>query len=131
MLMRILSTFSGIIAAACVLLSAWLSHAGDKLSLHQVSNLETALLFAFIHSIAIFIAVLLFNQTNQRLCQYAASLFGFGLLSFCGLIILKTFISIGMLSKLTPMGGIAFALGWIVLGVASAKTNPNIIGNKD
>ncbi|WNC73723.1 DUF423 domain-containing protein [Thalassotalea psychrophila] len=119
--MSILSTFSGIIAAACVLMAAWLSHSGDKLSLQQVSNLETALLFAFIHSIAIFIAVLLFNQTKHKLCQYAACLFGFGLLSFCGLIILKTFLPIGMLSKLTPMGGIAFALGWIVLGFAGSK----------
>lgn len=121
MLMRILSTFSGIIAASCILLSAWLSHSGDNLSLKQISNLETALLFAFIHSIAIFIAVLFFNQTKHKLCQYAACLFGFGLLSFCGLIILKTFLPIGMLSTLTPVGGIAFAFGWIVLGFAGAK----------
>ena len=121
MKISILTVFSGIIAAISVLLSAWLSHSSDQLSLTQVSNLQTALNFAFIHCLAIFIAALFYRQQPTRLTFVAAALFSIGLVLFSSLIVAKTFISIGILSKLTPFGGIAFTLGWLVLGISTFK----------
>lgn len=122
--MHYLQLFAGIIAAISVLMSAWLSHAANQLSFIQVDSAKSALLFAFLHCLAIFICGLLhqLNQHSQRLLVIAGSLFAFGLFSFSGLILLKIFISIGALSKLSPLGGMAFTLGWLILGFASMKT---------
>ncbi|KGJ91050.1 DUF423 domain-containing protein [Thalassotalea sp. ND16A] len=128
--MRYFQAFAGIMAAISVLLSAWLSHSKGTLSLIQVKNIETALLFAFIHSIAIFICVLLHRLNSQqrldKLSVCAASLFTFGIVCFSGLITVKQFITIGMLAKLTPLGGMALALGWLVLGFASTKVERSV-----
>lgn len=124
--MHYLQLFAGIIAAISVLMSAWLSHATNKLSFTQVDNAKTALLFAFLHCLAIFVCGILqhlnHHQTQQRLLLCAGCLFALGLVSFSGVILLKTFVSIGAWSKLTPIGGMAFTMGWLILGVASMKT---------
>lgn len=124
--MHYLQLFAGIIAAISVLTSAWLSHAANKLSFTQVDNAKIALLFAFLHCLAIFICGLLHqinhHQNPRRLLVIAGTLFAFGLVNFSGLILLKTFISIGVWSKLTPLGGMAFTIGWLILGFTSMKT---------
>ena len=123
---RILQAFGGLSASFAVLCSAWLSHAGKSLPANVQNSLELALLFAFIHSLAIFIVVILVNQSQRKTVLLSGYFFAFGILAFSGLLILKAFIVIGELSKLTPFGGSAFAIGWLLLAFA-----PNKLGNKN
>ncbi|MDG1732116.1 MAG: DUF423 domain-containing protein [Thalassotalea sp.] len=121
MKIRIIQAFGGIFAAIAVLLSAWLSHAGKELPLASQNNIETSLLFAFIHVLAIFIVVILFNQTKRVALLYSGYLFLFGICAFSGVLILKAFVAVGVLAKLTPIGGMAFVLGWLILAFVQPK----------
>ncbi|TRX57075.1 DUF423 domain-containing protein [Thalassomonas sp. M1454] len=118
---RILQAFAGIFAAIAVLLSAWLSHAGKELPLVSQNNIETALLFAFIHVLAIFIVVIAYNQSQRAVLVNCGYLFLFGIIAFSGVLILKVFVAVGALSKLTPIGGMAFVLGWLILAFVQLK----------
>ncbi len=113
---KFLQLFSGIVGAVTVLFSAWLSHGGKSLPPEQLHNAYLAVIFAFIHVIAIFIVVILFHQLQRRILLISGALFAFGIVTFSGFIILKTFVSIGVLSKLTPLGGMAFVFAWLLLG---------------
>ncbi|MEW6996503.1 DUF423 domain-containing protein [Colwelliaceae bacterium BS250] len=126
MQLRILLVFSGLCAAFAVLLSAWLSHAGKALPIASQNNIETALLFVFIHVLAILAVVILFNQSGRKLLLLSGYLFVFGIVAFSGVLILKAFVAIGVLAKLTPIGGMALVFGWLVL----AFVQPATIGKK-
>ncbi|WP_371372700.1 DUF423 domain-containing protein [Thalassotalea aquiviva] len=115
-----LQLFSGFCGAISVLAYAWLSHAQHGLVSKQIMSLETALLFAFIHLLAIFIVVLLYLQTRVKQYLLSGYLFAFGIIGFSGVIFLKTFLISG-LGIITPIGGMAFAFGWLILGLASNK----------
>lgn len=113
---KVLQLFSGIVASIAVLSSAWLSHAGNSLPDAIQQNLYIAIIFAFIHVVAIFIVVVLFHQLQRRSLIISGYFFAFGILAFSGLIFCKAFIDIGLLAKLTPLGGMSFVFGWLILG---------------
>ncbi|WP_068545363.1 DUF423 domain-containing protein [Thalassotalea crassostreae] len=131
MIVKVLALIAGIMAAASVLLSAWLSHAGRELSLTVVNNLETAILFAFIHSIAVFIALSTEQQKNNGLALISACGFAFGLVAFSLSIMIKSLFAITLLSVFTPLGGIAFAIAWLLLAIAFTKSEVSDLNASD
>lgn len=120
-MIRFIQLFAGLSAAFGVLCSAWLSHAGKTLPVASQNNIETAILFLFIHVIAIFLTVIMYHQRPHKLLLVSGSLFAFGIVTFSGLLIFKAFIDIGMLAKLTPMGGMSFVFAWLGLGIIPVR----------
>lgn len=118
--------FIGISGAMAVALGAFGAHALEgKLSPKRVEIFETSSFYHFVHTIML-LALYLLGTTrgwNDRLL-WAGRAFGLGLFLFCGsLYVLATRGLIGAesaswLGAITPLGGLAFILGWILLGLS-------------
>lgn len=117
-----------VFALLSVLAGAFGSHALKKII--QVENLiayETAVRYQFFHALAILFTALFMNESNCKFTRLAAVLFISGIIFFSGSLYLITYFksqytSIPLsIAFATPMGGIMFASGWIVLAVSILK----------
>lgn len=133
--------FSGFSAAMAVALGAMGAHfLKSKLETGFITEtnlqtFETAVKYQIYHSFAILIVVLLADRfkdkpvlsSAQPLFQKAAYCFMFGIVFFSGsLYLLSTANLLGLpgvrwLGPITPIGGLFFITGWILLGLAGLK----------
>jgi len=111
-----LMVFVGISGCFSVLFGAWLGHTGQEFAESVQSSLATALQYQLIHTLALLCCLVLAkNQPPSRLVISACIGFTLGILCFSGTIYLKSFFELPLLAKLTPFGGISFALAWLLL----------------
>lgn len=117
-LVKAMMIFVGISGCFSVLFGAWLAHAGQALSQNAQSSLTTALHYQLIHSLALFIC-LVWAIIKPPSLWLVSAIIGFfiGILFFCGSIYIKTFFDFSLIGPLTPMGGISFALAWLLLAL--------------
>jgi uncharacterized membrane protein YgdD (TMEM256/DUF423 family) len=99
----------------------------DMISEYQVSVWNKAVLYQFIHAIAICFIGLLSLQVSAPALDKAAWLFTAGIICFSGsLYILATKdvngISAKWLGPVTPLGGMCFIAGWALVGIGKIKT---------
>ncbi|KGJ92976.1 DUF423 domain-containing protein [Colwellia psychrerythraea] len=108
----------GISGCFSVLFGAWLAHGGQALPVNVQSSLATALQYQFIHTLALFATLVWLKSTKPSKALIGASIaFVIGLLCFCGTIYIKSFFELAFIGKLTPFGGISFALAWLLLAL--------------
>ncbi len=118
---KLLVLFVGISGCFSVLFGAWLAHAGQALPIEQQTRLATAHQYQLIHTLAL-LAVLVWYQIKPvKALLLSACLFVIGILFFSGSLYLKTLFLIGLFAKVTPLGGIAMALGWLCLVFVGEK----------
>lgn len=116
-----------ILAALAVILGAFGAHSLEtQLTTDELLTYETGTRYHFYHVFAIFLVALLYQQFPKRLLSWAGWLFVVGILLFSGSIYLLatssiTGISTTILGPLTPLGGLLFIVGWILVGVAFFK----------
>lgn len=125
--------FGGFSAAMAVSLGAMGAHfLKSKLETGLITEtnlqtFETAVKYQIYHSIAILILVLLSDRFKDRIFQKAGYCFMLGIVFFSGsLYLLSTSNLLGLssvrwLGPVTPIGGLFFITGWILLGVAGFK----------
>jgi uncharacterized membrane protein YgdD (TMEM256/DUF423 family) len=95
----------------------------DFVSTYYLEIFETAVMYQFIHGIAIAFLALNHRRLNEKYLLYILPLFIFSILIFSGTLYLLVFFSIAIgdeykwLGAITPLGGTGFILGWILLGV--------------
>ncbi len=119
----VMMIFVGISGCFSVLFGAWLAHAGQELSVGIQSSLSTALQYQFLHTLALLACVILAKTIPPSKLLISACIgFLIGILCFSGTIYIKTFFDVHLIGKLTPLGGISFALAWIMLAL-EGKTN--------
>ena len=108
----------GISGCFSVLFGAWLAHGGQALPVNVQSSLSTALQYQFIHTLAL-LATLVWLKTakSSKVLLGASIAFVVGILCFCGTIYIKSFFELAVIGKLTPFGGISFALAWLLLAL--------------
>jgi uncharacterized membrane protein YgdD (TMEM256/DUF423 family) len=118
----IISAF--ILGATAVAAGAMGSHAlSKKLTPDYLQVYETAVRYMFYHVFAIVIAVFVAGKTGNQLPLYGGISFLAGIILFSGsLFLLSTRAITGLewswLGPITPIGGVAFIAGWIMLAVA-------------
>jgi uncharacterized membrane protein YgdD (TMEM256/DUF423 family) len=86
---------------------------------------ETAVQYQFFHSLALLIvgALLLLPITlNEKRLRKAVICFLLGILLFSGSLYLYAFTGITKLGMITPIGGVCFLLGWLMLGLSTYST---------
>ena len=78
---------------------------------------ETAVLYHFVHTLALLAVALLCRQAvaAHRALSAAGIAFSLGLLVFCGSLYLLSVTGIRWLGAVTPIGGVAFICGWLLL----------------
>jgi uncharacterized membrane protein YgdD (TMEM256/DUF423 family) len=90
----------------------------------RLETFETAVKYHFYHSLALFgLGVLAFVKPNWK--NLSLSFWGFtiGILIFSGSLYVLCLTGITWLGAITPLGGVAFILGWLALFLGSLKTN--------
>ncbi|MDN3669906.1 DUF423 domain-containing protein [Echinicola jeungdonensis] len=82
----------------------------------RVDTFETAVKYQFYHTLAIFLVGILQVQFPQNKgLSISAWLFFGGIIIFSGSLYILSISGVNWLGAITPFGGLAFILGWILL----------------
>lgn len=124
----LLSAFSGALSVA---LGAFGAHGLKKIvSPTMLATFQTGVQYQFIHSLVLLaLAILLFvpvAKAVSSLLKLSANFMVVGIILFSGSLYTMTFMSVSggfpaWLGPITPIGGLAFIMGWIFLLVAAFK----------
>ncbi|MFC5623235.1 DUF423 domain-containing protein [Algoriphagus winogradskyi] len=88
----------------------------------RTETFETAVKYHFYHSLAIFlIGILALVKPEWKKLSLAAVLMAVGILIFSGSLYVLSLTGITWLGAITPLGGVAFIGGWILIVVAASK----------
>ncbi len=107
-----------------VILGAFGAHGLEKaLDAKMLNTYQTGVEYQFYHSFALIAAGLLAHLwANTKLFGIAGICFLLGIIIFSGSLYLYTFTGIRSFGMITPIGGLSFIIGWLLLIVGIAKT---------
>jgi len=112
-------------AAIAVALGAFGAHAlKEKLSEHYLAIWETAVQYQMFHALALLAIGILMSPTlfgSVTQLSWAGYLILAGIIIFSGSLYVLSLTGIGILGAITPIGGVAFIAGWIMLIIAAIK----------
>lgn len=110
----------------CVVLGAFGAHAlKTRLMPETLAVFETAVRYQFYHSLALFLTGMLAVRDESNPVRYAGYLFITGILLFSGSLYLMTASYLfsaapwKWMGAITPLGGLAFAGGWLCLFIST------------
>ncbi len=112
-------------AALAVALGAFGAHAlEEKLSEKYLAIWETAVQYQMFHAIGLLVIGVLVGTAlfgNSAQLNWAGYLLLAGTIIFSGSLYVLSLSGIGVLGAITPIGGVLFIAGWIMLIVAAVK----------
>ena len=116
------------IAALAVILGAFGAHAlKEKFSPEQLQTFETGVRYQMYHAFALIIISFASEKLNAQLLNYSGYFFIAGIIFFSGSLYLlsaKNLLGIEswkFLGPITPLGGLSFIAGWIMLLLSAIK----------
>ena len=115
------------LAMLAVILGAFAAHGlKQMLDPYDLAIFETAARYQMYHAIALLIVGILASmpQFSTRWLKLAAIVFVLGIVLFSGSLYLLALSGIKWLGAVTPLGGVAFIFGWLLLIVAGLKQQP-------
>lgn len=117
-------------AVLAVILGAFGAHALKKvLTPELLQTFETGVKYQFYHSFALLITGVLYSSFANKFTKLASTFFAIGIILFSGsiyaLVMLKSSgqVGLGGLGILTPIGGVFFILGWLMLILGIGNKN--------
>ncbi|HPW86408.1 MAG TPA: DUF423 domain-containing protein [Chitinophagales bacterium] len=128
-----MSSVFGIIAAVygflAVALGAFGAHAlKEKLDVYQHSIYDKAVSYQFYHVAALLAVALLSSRIDSKLLNASGWFFTAGVLLFSGslyLLAIRSLLGLDSLTPIlgpvTPLGGLCFLAGWILLAISFSK----------
>ena len=111
-------------AMLAVMTGAFAAHGLKQvLDAYSLGLFETAARYQMYHALALLIvaAFSAIPQFSTRWLKLAASAFILGIVLFSGSLYLLALSGIKWLGAVTPLGGVAFILGWLILIIAALK----------
>jgi len=121
---RIFFIIGSLFAALSVSMGAFAAHGATKfMTESQLGWLEKAARYNMYHALAIlFVARALTQWPDQAgLLNSAGWSFGLGIVLFSGSLYIMAFSPL-RLGMVTPLGGVAFILGWILMAIGAWKS---------
>jgi uncharacterized membrane protein YgdD (TMEM256/DUF423 family) len=116
------------LGALTVAMGAFGAHALKALvDEHALSVYDTAVRYQFFHVLALALSALIFQSKPNKWVKLSGLFFLLGILFFSGSLYLLTYkamiASDGYVwaGPITPVGGLFFITGWILLGIGSKK----------
>jgi uncharacterized membrane protein YgdD (TMEM256/DUF423 family) len=107
---------------SAVLLGAFGAHGlRTRLSPDMLVVFETGVRYHMYHALAILAVSLVMGRLNGWLVSSAGWLFTAGIVLFSGSLYVLALTGITILGAITPIGGVAFLLGWACLAFASFR----------
>lgn len=112
-------------AAIAVMLGAFGAHAlKDKLSERYLAIWETAVQYQMFHALGLLVIGILASSSiwgASLQLNWAGYLILGGIIIFSGSLYALSLSGIGVLGAITPIGGVLFIVGWIMLILAALK----------
>lgn len=107
-----------------VALGAFGAHAlKDLLTKNQRLDVyETAVRYQFFHALGLILLGILIQQMPHKFLNSAGYAFIIGTIIFSGSLYILSITNIRWLGAITPIGGLAFIIGWVLLLLAVAGT---------
>jgi uncharacterized membrane protein YgdD (TMEM256/DUF423 family) len=113
---------------AGVVLGAFGAHAlKSRLADAALATWQTAVSYQFVHALALLAVGILIRSSAgapERLLGVAGAAFALGVLLFSGSLYVLALGGPRWLGPVTPLGGLAFIAGWLVLPVAVLRSTP-------
>ncbi|ASV67962.1 DUF423 domain-containing protein [Cytobacillus sp. FSL W7-1323] len=121
--MKLFIIIGAIFAFLAVAFGAFGAHALEgKVVGKYMDNWQTAVQYQMFHAIGIFIvALLLSKMPDSSLLTWSGWLMAFGILFFSGSLYILALTKISILGAITPIGGVAFLVGWVLILVFAVK----------
>lgn len=108
-----------------VIFGAFGAHALERIVPEQMlQRYHTGVDYQFYHAFALLVTGLLQLQFTHRALKLAGIAFVLGILLFSGSLYLYALTGIKTFGMITPVGGLAFIIGWASLFTAIWKSNP-------
>ncbi len=120
-------TAGAVFAALAVILGAFGAHALKTiLPPDQLLIFETGVRYQFYHSFALLITGIAFASFPVKQLKLASAFFIIGIVLFSGSLYAMTLlssrgVSLGPIGIVTPIGGLFFIIGWILLASGTLK----------
>ncbi|SER88932.1 Uncharacterized membrane protein YgdD, TMEM256/DUF423 family [Gracilibacillus ureilyticus] len=115
----LLGIINGFLAVA---LGAFGAHGLEsRLSEKMLATWEKAVQYQMFHTVALLAAGLLMQKITAASITSAGWFFFAGILLFSGSLYIYSTTGIKTFAMITPIGGLAFLIGWILLGYAVVK----------
>lgn len=119
---RLFLLIAAIVGGLSVALGAFASHAlQGKLTERSLEVFELATRYQMYHALALLFVALLLSRAEAAQSFLTAAGFAFvvGMLLFCGSLYALSLSGVKGLGAITPLGGVAFMVGWACLAVAA------------
>ena len=91
-----------------------------RLSPEMLAVFETGVRYHMYHALALIATALVAGRTGGWLIVAAGWFFTAGIVLFSGSLYLLALTSVTILGAITPLGGLAFLIGWACLAIAAA-----------
>lgn len=119
---RVFLQLSALFGLFAVAIGAIAKHAlQPRLSSQSLEIFETAARYQMYHALALGLVAVLAGQVADKRLKTAGTLFVVGILVFSGSLYALALTGIRVLGAITPIGGVAFMAGWILLFLAAGS----------
>ena len=116
---------AGLNGALAVAAGAFAAHGlQGRIDAHALSIFETGARYHMYHALAIGLAALAMKGAAAQTAQYAAMFFLGGILLFSGSLYILALSGVRAVAIVTPFGGVAFLIGWVLLAYAGTRLAP-------
>ncbi len=118
---RTVATLAALFAGLSVALGAFGAHAlRSRLAARDLEIFETAVRYQMYHALALFIVAALLTRELAH-ASNAAWAFTTGIVLFSGSLYAMVFTGARWLGAITPLGGVAFLVGWGLVAIACRR----------
>ena len=120
---KLFLTLGSISGGLAVMIGAFGAHGlKDKLTEKMLANYMTGVEYHFYHTFALLAVGLLAMHFQPRLLTASGWSFTIGILIFSGSLYAMAMTGITRLGAITPIGGLLFIAGWVLLAAAVLKS---------
>ncbi|MGG2063345.1 MULTISPECIES: DUF423 domain-containing protein [unclassified Bacillus (in: firmicutes)] len=120
--MKIFFLLGCIAAALSVALGAFGAHGLEgKISAKMLEVWKTGVTYQMFHAVGLFVVALLMDKIQSSLVSAAGWCMVAGIILFSGSLYALSTTGMKFFGPITPLGGVAFIVGWILLGTAVVK----------
>lgn len=124
---------AALLGAISVALGAFGAHALKRVAPEAALNIfETAVRYQFYHVFALAVVGILYKDFSNKWMLWAGNCFVIGMLLFSGSLYLLTYFKAAgktgfdWIGAITPLGGLAFILGWVCMFVGVYKSTSGL-----
>lgn len=92
-----------------------------RLGEHYMEVYKTAVLYQFVHALGLFAVAWLSSQIQDPKINLGGWMFVLGIVLFSGSLYILSITQIKIFGAITPLGGLAFLAGWILIFAGSCN----------